>query len=112
MLAVAISLYLDENLTPKIATQLKRRGVDIVTVRDLGLLGDSDENHLERATRMNRVLVTSDTDFLKMASDGIKHTGIIFGVQENNSIGDWVKELELICSVYSKDDMINHVEFL
>jgi hypothetical protein len=112
VLEVAISLYLDENLTPKIATQLKRRGINVVTVRDLGLLGDTDENHLERATRMEYVLVTSDTDFLIMASEGIEHTGIIFGIQENNAIGDWVKGLELICSVYIQEDMVNHVEFL
>lgn len=112
MLAVAISLYLDENLTPKIATQLQRRGINVVTVRDLGLLGDTDENHLARATRMGYVLVTSDTDFLKMVAGGVDHAGIVFGIQEDNSIGDWIKGLELICSVYSQDDMINHVEFL
>lgn len=111
-MAAAISLYLDENLSPTIATQLQRRGVDVITVRDLGLLGDSDENHLTRATNMKRVLATCDTDFLVMSSDGVEHTGIVFGIQENTSIGDWVKGLELICSVYSPEDMVNHVEYL
>ena len=32
-----------------IAEQLRRRGVTAVTVRDLGLLGESDHNHLQRA---------------------------------------------------------------
>lgn len=108
----AISLYLDENLSPTIATQLKRRGIDAVTVRDLGLLGDTDENHLTRATNMGRVLATCDTDFLVMATDGVEHAGIVFGIQENTSMGDWVKGLELICSVYSPQNMVNHVEYL
>jgi predicted nuclease of predicted toxin-antitoxin system len=62
-LAAAISLYLDENVSPKVAVQLRRRGIHAVTVRDLGLLGDADKNHLVRATRMGFVLVTCDTDF-------------------------------------------------
>lgn len=100
-----ISLYIDENLTPEIANQLRLRGIDAVSVRDLGLLGDSDDNHLATATAMSRVLVTSDTDFLVLESQGIEHAGIILGVQEDHSLGDWVKGLELICFVYEAEDM-------
>jgi predicted nuclease of predicted toxin-antitoxin system len=111
-LAAAVSLYLDENVSPKISIQLRRRGIHVVTVRDLGLLGDADENHLARATRMGYVLVTCDTDFLALAASGLQHAGIIFGVQEDLNIGDWVKALELICAVYTADDMANHIEYL
>jgi hypothetical protein len=103
---------LDENLSPRIAEQLHRRGIDMVTVQELGLRGDTDENHLVRATQLERVLVTSDTDFLRMASAGIEHAGIVFGVQEDHNIGDWVTKLELICFVYTPEDMVNHVEYL
>jgi hypothetical protein len=112
VLAAAISLYLDENLTPKIAAQLRQKGIDVVTVHDLGLTGDTDVNHLVRATEMGRVLVTADTDFLRLAAGGMEHAGIVFGVQEDNTIGDWVKALELICFVYTADDIKNHVEYL
>lgn len=111
-MAAVISLYLDENLTPKIAVQLRRRGIDVVSVHELGLSGDSDENHLQRATNMGRVLVTADTDFLVMASDGITHAGIIFGIQTALSLGDWVNALELVVAVYSSQEMLNHVEYL
>jgi hypothetical protein len=108
----SLSLYIDENLNPELAIQLRLRGVDAVSVRDLGLLGDTDKNHLRRAIALGRVLVTTDTDSLTMASTGIEHAGIIFGVQEDHSIGDWVKELELICFVYEPEDMKNRVEFI
>ena len=111
-MAAAMSLYLDENLTPKIAAQLRQKGIDIVTVYDLGLAGDKDANHLVRATEMGRALVTADTDFLRLAASGMEHAGIVFGVQEDNTIGDWIKALELICFVYTADDMKNHVEYL
>lgn len=108
----AISLYLDENLSPKIARQLRLRGIDAVCVRDLGYLGEEDRNHLERATRLKRVLVTADIDFLQMVQEGQPHAGIVFGVQQSHNIGDWVKRLELICFVYTHADMQNHVEYL
>ena len=108
----AISLYLDENLSPRIARQLKLRGIDAVSVRDLGAFGDSDTTHLQRATQLQRVLVTSDVDFLRFAAEGIEHAGIIFGIQGNHSIGDWVRILELVCFVYSAEEFENHVEYL
>jgi hypothetical protein len=111
-LEAAISLYLDENLSPKIAAQLRRRGIQVVTAHELGTLGDTDENHLKRALEMGCVFCTHDIDYLIMVSEGIQHAGIVFGIQEKHSIGDWVKGLELICSVYSPDDMKNHVEYL
>lgn len=107
-----VRLYIDENLTPKIAAQLQSRGIDAVSVRDLGLLGESDDNHLERAKSLGRILVTTDQDFLKMSADNPDHLGIIFGIQEDHSIGDWVTGLELICFVYTMDELKNRVEYL
>jgi predicted nuclease of predicted toxin-antitoxin system len=111
-LAASIRLYLDECLTPVIAQQLRHRGIDAVAVHELGLTGDSDANHLSRAWALGRVLVTADTDFLVMAADGEEHAGIVFGSLAETSVGDWVRALELLCNVYSQDDMINHVEYI
>jgi hypothetical protein len=75
------------------------------------LLGDADENHLERATKMGRVLVTSDVDFLRLAATSISHSGIIFANLQDFTLGDWVKNLELLCFVYTSEEMENHVEY-
>jgi predicted nuclease of predicted toxin-antitoxin system len=101
----------DENLSPKIAEQLQRRGIDAISVRDLSLLGDSDENHLERATGMGRVPVTTDVDFLRLAATGKPHAGIIFGNQQDHTLGEWVKNLELLCFIYTSQDMVSHIEY-
>lgn len=61
---------------------------------------------------MGRVLCTYDDDFTKLAAEGVEHAGIVLGQMERHDIGDWVKGLELICAVYSAQDMINHVEYL
>jgi predicted nuclease of predicted toxin-antitoxin system len=111
-LQAAIRLYLDENLSPKIAEQLRTRGVDAVCVGDLGMLGKDDAAHLARATAEGRVLVTADEDFLRLAAAGVEHAGIVFGALETHSVGDWVKTLELICLVLEPGEMVNHVEFV
>jgi hypothetical protein len=95
-----------------IAEQLKRRGIEAVTVRDLELLGDEDVNHLERATAMGCVLCTHDADFIALATAGIEHTGIVFGQQEKHFIGEWVNGLALIHAVYTAEEMRNRVEYL
>ncbi|MFN3333717.1 MAG: DUF5615 family PIN-like protein [Caldilinea sp.] len=111
-MAAAIRLYLDENLSPRIAVQLRRRGIDAVTVHDLDVAGDTDENHLARATRLQRVLVTADVDFLVMAAAGQQHLGIVFGEQTTHKIGDWVNALDLLCAVYAPEEMANHIEYI
>ena len=81
-------------------------------MRDLGLLGEEDANHLQRASEMNRVLCTYDTDYVVLATEGQTHTGIVIGQPELHYIGAWVKWLALMHAVYEPEDMHNRVEYL
>lgn len=110
-MAAKVRFYLDENVQIVIAEQLKRRGIDIVTVRDLDLLGDEDVTHLERATEMECVLCTHDADCIDLAV-GKEHAGIVFGQQHKRTIGEWVAFLELVHGVYDADEMHNVVEYV
>lgn len=112
MAANTLRFYLDENLPVEIARQLQLRGIEAVTVRDLRRLGDSDPNHLYRATTMEMVLCTNDTDYIALAVAGQQHAGIVIGQQEAHHIGTWVRQLELMHAVYSPQDMRNHIEYL
>ena len=87
MAQTRIRFYFDENLSPRIVAQLRMQGIDIIR----GPLGADDPVHLERATAMGRVVCTEDDDFIKLASQGIAHAGIIYGEQDKHSIGDWVR---------------------
>ena len=111
-MATEIRFYLDENVPIAVATQLKRRGIEAVTVRDLGLLGDSDINHLHRAAEMGYVLCTHDVDYVELAASGVEHSGIVFGQQHRHSIGDWVRFLELVHAAYEPDEMRNRIEYV
>jgi hypothetical protein len=108
----AIRFYLDENVPVAIAEQLKRRHIDVFTVRDLGELGDDDESHLSRATAMGCVLCTHDADFVVLATSGVEHAGIVFGQQEKHTIGDWVRVLSRLHATYQAEDFLNRFQFL
>ena len=111
-MAEPLRFYLDENVPVQVAVQLRLRGIDVVTARDLNLLGDTDESHLERATMLGRVLCTYDSDFVELAQSGVQHAGIVFAQMKSQYIGDWVRWLELMHAIYSEDDMKNRIEFL
>jgi predicted nuclease of predicted toxin-antitoxin system len=71
-----IRLYFDENVEVAVADQMRARGIEAVTVRDLNLLGDTDENHLVRATRMGYVLCTYDADYPRMHAEGVQQAAL------------------------------------
>jgi predicted nuclease of predicted toxin-antitoxin system len=72
-------LLLDENLSPTIAVTLAGEGVDVVHVRDRGLLHASDAVVFGRALDEDRIFVTSDVDdFTKLARAAAVHAGLVF----------------------------------
>lgn len=109
----SIQFYLDEQMPVVIAEQLKRKGIDAVTVKDLQVRGDSDENHLRRASHMGRCVCTMDDDFIELASKGIEHKGIVLGIRaDQNTIGNWVRFLVWLHSSITHEQMTNRIEFL
>jgi len=58
-----VKLFLDENLSPQYAVELRTEGHDAVAVLEVGLSGATDEQVLRFAVENGRVLVTLDADF-------------------------------------------------
>ena len=104
--------YLDENVPTEIARQLRRSGIDALSVADQGQLGASDLSHLQRATALDRVLCTHDQDFLRLAAEGHDHAGIVFAAQAKASLGGWVRALRSLHARLSSDQARNLVFFL
>lgn len=59
-----------------IAKELRRRGINVTTTVETKLRSKSDQLQLAFATKEQRVLVTYDDDFLKLASINSNHSGI------------------------------------
>jgi predicted nuclease of predicted toxin-antitoxin system len=71
-------LLLDENLSPRVAIELRTDGHDAVHIRERGRLGTSDAAVLELAFVEDRILVTANVaDFRKLAAAREVHAGII-----------------------------------
>ncbi|HLC19491.1 MAG TPA: DUF5615 family PIN-like protein [Candidatus Nanoarchaeia archaeon] len=102
--------YTDENVHVVIAKGLKKRGIDIITARDAGMLNKEDSTQLFFAKQQNRVIVTHDTDFLELVGN-TSHTGLIFFTQQL-SIGEAIEAIEQVYLEYSADDLMNTVLFL
>ena len=112
MPAARIRFFLDENVPVAVAEQLRRRGIDAVTVRDLGRLSQSDVDHLALAHHTGRVLCTHDADYLDTGLRGEAHSGIIIGQQHKHGGGRWVAFLELVYNVNSGEEMVGRIEYL
>jgi predicted nuclease of predicted toxin-antitoxin system len=111
-MARTIRFHLDENCDPRIAAGLRLHDVDVTTTAEAGLLEASDDVQLAYAVAQGRVVVTQDTDFLRMAATGKESPGIAFYPNQGRSIGQIIRDLLLIWEVYEPDEMRNRVEFL
>ena len=107
-----IQFHLDENVDPAVADGLRRRGIAVTTTRDAGRVGASDEVQLAFAVREQRVIVTHDDDFLKLARLRGKHWGIAYCHSQSRSIGQIIGGLLLIHDCLDRDAMREHIEFL
>ena len=103
---------LDENVDPDVALALRRQGIDVTTTYEMGLLGQPDEVQLAFVCEQGRVIVTHDTDFLRLASQSADHWGVAFCKKNARSLGEIIRSLVLISEVLSPDEMRGWIEYL
>jgi hypothetical protein len=113
---MAISLSMDVHVPQAITDQLRRRGVDVPTAIEDGCAALEDEDLLERARTLGRVIFTQDIRFRARAEDwqrqGRAFAGLVFGHQLGGTIGQFVKDLELIAKASEPGEWLNTIEYL
>jgi len=87
----------DENINLSAANVLKE-AVDIVSTKDIAMLGKPDNEILASATKERRIIRTRDKDFLRLVKKR-KHYGIIFLTKEL-SVGLLIAELKQVNDVF------------
>ncbi len=107
-----IRFHLDEHVDPVIADGLRRRGVDVTTTSDVGLIGATDPTQLDYIRAEQRLIFTQDADFLRLHAAGEAHSGIAYCHQQSRSIGEIIHGLILIWELLDPEDMRDRVEFL
>jgi predicted nuclease of predicted toxin-antitoxin system len=112
---VALSLYADECVDARIVAGLRRRGVDILTAGEQGLLSASDAQQMERATALGRAFVTADQDFLVIVRDmhvrGAPFPGVFF-IQEGTPVGEAVRNIADAAEILGPADMASWLEWI
>lgn len=107
---------MDEHVHRAITTGLRLRGVDVLTVQEDGFDGAPDPEILTRAGDLGRVLFSQDDDFLAIAArrqkEGTPFAGVIFGHQLYLTVGDCVRDLEILAKASDPEDLRDSVEYL
>jgi predicted nuclease of predicted toxin-antitoxin system len=107
--------YVDECVNHGITSGLRKKGMDLVTAQEHGQKSTDDEILLQTATSENRLLLTSDPDFLrihnKWMAAGKSHAGIVFWPQVK-PIGKVVRAVFDYASNTTADEATNTVKFV
>ena len=110
---MAIRLYMDVHVPMAITRQLRLRTVDVVTATEEGTNRLLDDALLNLAGSEGRVIFTHDIRFKALAEDwermGKSFGGLIYGHAEGGSIGQYVKDLELIAKACEPEELTNTV---
>jgi predicted nuclease of predicted toxin-antitoxin system len=109
---VPIRFHLDENIPATVATGLRRRDIDVTTAAQANLIAATDREHLAFAAGEARVLVTQDSDFLRLHAEGVPHAGIAYCRQHALSIGEMLRRLALLHDLLTAEEMTGRIEFL
>lgn len=77
-----IRLYIDEDLTDRLAVALRSRGYDVISAHEVNMRGRTDKEQLEFATQNNRVILTRNIKhFVALQREyykhGLLHKGIV-----------------------------------
>ena len=110
---MSVKLYMDVHIPRAITSQLRLRGMDVLTAQEDGTAEFEDADLLDRATQLGRVLYSQDEDLLAEASLRQKQNrpfnGVIYAHQLKMTIGQAVNDLLLISEVGEPVDFENLV---
>ena len=104
---------MDEHVKRAVTVGLRLRGVDVLTAQEDQREGIDDDQLLDRATELGRVLFTQDDDLLAVAKqrqvEGISFGGVVYAHQLNITIGECVRDLELVAEATEPGELADQV---
>ncbi len=112
---MALVLYMDHHIPRAISSSLRSRGIDVLTAYEDGTSTLADPSLLDRATALGRIIFTRDDDLLSEAtrrqSLGIPFGGVIYAHQLYVSIGQCIRDLELLMLAGLPQELDDRVVF-
>ena len=107
---------MDVHVRHPVTTGLRRREVEVLTAQEDGTSRWDDDEVLDRAMEVGRVLFTQDDDFPQEAAKrqrrGQQFAGLIYAHQQNITVRRTIEDLELIAKACEPEELANRVVFL
>lgn len=111
-----LSGFADQHVHAATVTGLRRRGMDLVTAQDRAQCGVDDDVLLTSATGEGRLMLTYDTDFLRIHREwlqsGKSHAGIVFWHGNQLPIGEAIRRIVDYAQHTDPADAANMVKYL
>lgn len=113
-----IKFYFDEDsLDLELVEASRLRGLNILTASEAENRGKSDEEQLEFAASIGRVIYTCNIgDFARLHTEfiieGKDHSGILLAKQRGFSVGEQVRRMIALKLRKTAEEMQNQIEFL
>jgi predicted nuclease of predicted toxin-antitoxin system len=113
---VSVAFYMDVHVPAAISESLALRNVNVITAQVDNATRLPDAALLDTAGELGRVLFTRDEDLLAEATArqrrGEAFSGVIYAHQLRVTIGQCVRDLELIGACGEPQDLANRVQYL
>ena len=76
-----MKFYIDEDISPKVAEILRKRGIEAVSAHDIGMAGVSDEDQLAEAVSRKCAIVTRNRgDFIALTVQAFENRSPHYGL--------------------------------
>ena len=96
----SLKFLTDENISSRIVSFLRKKGIDVVDVKEKGWHGNEDKYLMEIANKGKRFILTQDTDFGTLAiNEGVPCYGIIYMRLRNLKVSNVINILEKLLMV-------------
>jgi predicted nuclease of predicted toxin-antitoxin system len=107
---------MDVHVRRAVTLALRLRSIDVLTAQEDGSAELDDDRLLQRATELDRVLVSQDEDLLREGTRRLRQqedfSGIVYAHQLRITIGQMVDDLELIARATSPEEWRGRIEYL
>lgn len=113
---MSVPLYFDQNMPWVVAFALRARDVDVLLAFDDSRDQTPDEQLLERATALGRLLVSQDRDFTVITArwmrEGRYFAGVARTPQRGMPIGAVIEQLEMLSKASDPFHLENQIWYL
>jgi predicted nuclease of predicted toxin-antitoxin system len=107
-----VSFLLDENIAAPLADKLTKAGHDVERVVDVSEFGEGvDDSTIRRyAAERDRLIVTSDDDFVRMPADS--HSGVFYVPDQSLETHELYHIIQRVVEAYPNRDAMETVTYI